>query len=147
VEIRDLLEVLGLEVVVPEDVEVMLDELRPLLLDRDCPRPERRVLVGRVLLDDPVAGLGLDASLLRVIDATGQIAMGSYDGRWGEPSAESGHLGSSGAIEGSGDREAGGGAWISKCPSRIGACQTPRDLAPRAVELRGFRVATSGPMP
>ena len=40
VQVRDLLEVLGLEVVVPEDVEVVLDELGPLLLDRDRARPE-----------------------------------------------------------------------------------------------------------
>ena len=35
VQVRDLLEVLRLEVVVPEDVEVVLDEVGALLLDRD----------------------------------------------------------------------------------------------------------------
>src|ERR687891_632223 len=44
VEIRVLLEVLGLEVVVPEDVEVMLDELGALLLDMDTAGLEEGVV-------------------------------------------------------------------------------------------------------
>src|SRR4029079_10253342 len=63
-QVRDLFEVLRLEVVVPEDVEVVLDQLRALFLDMDGAATERRILVGSVLLEDPVARLRLDASLL-----------------------------------------------------------------------------------
>src|SRR3972149_5981126 len=68
---------LGLEVVGPGDVEMVLPQLAPLLLDGDGAGPERGVLVGRVLLDDPVAGFRLDAGLARVVDATGQVTVGA----------------------------------------------------------------------
>ena len=71
-----LLDVLGLEVVVPEDVDVVLDELGALLLDDDAAGPEDLVLRGVVALDDAVAGLGLDAGLLGVVDAAGDVAVG-----------------------------------------------------------------------
>ena len=74
-----LLEVLGLEVVAPEDVEVVLDELGALLLDVDASRLEQRVVAGLVLLDDPQAGLRLDARLLGVVDAAGDVAVGVDD--------------------------------------------------------------------
>ena len=54
VQVRHGLEVLGLEVVVPQDVEVVLDQVGLLLLDGDRAGPEGRVLVGRVLLVDAV---------------------------------------------------------------------------------------------
>src|SRR5205814_8051109 len=58
-EVWEGAEVLGLEVVVPQDVEVMLDELGSLFLDRDGAHPEGRILVAGPFLDDLVAGLGL----------------------------------------------------------------------------------------
>src|SRR6266581_5176172 len=56
-----LLDVLGLEVVAPEDVDVVLGELGPLLFDDD--RTGLELLVARrvVLLDDLVARLRFDA--------------------------------------------------------------------------------------
>ena len=71
-----LLEVLGLEVVVPEDVEVVLDELGALLLDVDAAGLEELVVAGIVLLDDAQARFGLDAGLLRVVDAARDVAVG-----------------------------------------------------------------------
>ena len=62
-------------------------------------------VVGRVLLVDLVAGLGLDPCLLRVVDTARQIAVGSNDGRGDQPSAEAGHLGSFQGIEGSATAE------------------------------------------
>src|SRR3954453_350998 len=91
VEVRDLLEVLGLEVVVPEDVEMMLRQVGALLLDVDRARRERGVAVRAHLLDDLVAGLGFDPGLLGIVDATRQVAVGADDGLGGEPPAESGH--------------------------------------------------------
>src|SRR4051794_12874193 len=96
VEVRDGLEVLGLEVVVPQDVEVVLHEVRALFLDVDGAGAERRILVGGVLLDNPVDGLGLDAGLLRVVDAAGQVAVRVRDGLRGEDAGDEGHLGTSG---------------------------------------------------
>ena len=140
VEVRDLLEVLGLEVVVPQDVEVVLDQVGPLLLDRDRAGPERRVLVGRVLLDDPVAGLGLDPGLLGVVDAARQVAVGAGDRRSGRAAGKartSGDLRGSGAV-----LPPSSGRWMapsSKCPVAGWACQTmtrsavqprPRSIGP-----------------
>src|SRR6185437_2769608 len=48
VQVRVLLEVLGLEIVVPQDVEVVLDQVGALLLDHDRPRPEEVVARGLV---------------------------------------------------------------------------------------------------
>ena len=91
VEVRDLLDVLGLEVVVPQDVEVVLDQLGPLLLDPDRAGAEGLVGVGLVLLHDPEARFGLDAGLLGVVDAAGEVAMRSGgDGR-GKQSLQSIH--------------------------------------------------------
>src|SRR5687767_14090488 len=63
VEVRVLLEVLRLEVVVPQHVEVELHELGALLLDVDASGAEELVIAGVMLLDDPQAGLRLDACL------------------------------------------------------------------------------------
>ena len=46
-----------------------------------------------VLLDDPVDGLGLDAGLLGVVDAAGQVAVGVGDRRRGEQSGDERHQG------------------------------------------------------
>ncbi len=86
-----VVEVLRLEVVVPKHVKVVLDEVGLLLLDRDGARPERRVLVGRVLLVDAMAGLGLDAGLLWVVDTARQVTVGASGGGWGEPTGQAGH--------------------------------------------------------
>src|SRR5205807_10020246 len=50
VQVRVLLEVRGLEVVGPENPQVVLDELGALFLDQDRTRTELRVLVALVLL-------------------------------------------------------------------------------------------------
>ena len=42
-EVRELLDVLGLEVVVPHDVDVVLGQLGALLLDGDAAGPEELV--------------------------------------------------------------------------------------------------------
>src|SRR5918992_3445877 len=90
VQVRVLLEVLGLEVVVPENVEMLLDEFGPLLLDVDAARLEEGVVAGVVLLDDAQARLGLDAGLLGVIDAARNVAVrvddatGAQDGARGK---------------------------------------------------------------
>src|SRR4029077_15565007 len=84
-ELRDLgvlLDVLGLEVIAPENVDVVLGELSSLLFDDDRARLELFVTRRVVLLDDLVAGLRLDACLLRVVNAAGQVAMsGGGEGR------------------------------------------------------------------
>src|SRR5918999_1141267 len=49
VQVGGLLDVLGLEVVVPQDVEVLLDELGPLLLDVDAASLEQGVVAALVL--------------------------------------------------------------------------------------------------
>jgi hypothetical protein len=54
---RELLDVLGLEVVVPHHVDVVLGQLGALFLDVDAASLEQRVIRGVVLLDDAVAGL------------------------------------------------------------------------------------------
>src|SRR6266576_433976 len=71
-----LLNVLGLEVVAPEDVDVVLRELGPLLFDDDGSRLELLVARRVVLLDDLVDGLRLDTRLLGVIDTARQVAVG-----------------------------------------------------------------------
>ena len=53
VEVRELLDVLRLEVVVPQDVDVVLRQLGALLLDGDAAGAEELVVAGVVLLDDP----------------------------------------------------------------------------------------------
>src|SRR2546422_8972058 len=62
--------------VAPEDVEMVLGQLCPLLFDHDRPLPVHLVLRVVVLLDDVVDGLRLDSRLLRVVDPTRQIAVG-----------------------------------------------------------------------
>ena len=78
-QVRVLLEVLGLEVVVPEDVEVVLNELCALLLDVDAALAEQLVGVLLVLLDDAEAGLSLDACLLGIVDPARDVAVGVDD--------------------------------------------------------------------
>ena len=83
------------------------------------------VLVGRVLLDDPVAGLGLDAGLLGVVDAARQIAVGSGGGASGRASGSGGTWDS--FVTGVRGRTLSS-RWVhSKCPSRAEACQTCDD--------------------
>jgi hypothetical protein len=83
--------VLGLEVVVPQDVEVVLDELGALLLDVDDARLEVGVVAVVVHPDDLVAGLGLDACLLRVIDAAGDVAVRVHDAGGMQDAAQGAH--------------------------------------------------------
>ena len=75
-ELRVLLQVIGLEVVRPEDPEVVLHQIRPLLLDEHRSRFEVRVLGPGVLLHAGLDGLGFDAGLGRVVDPAGEIAVG-----------------------------------------------------------------------
>src|SRR4051812_16350028 len=76
VELRVLLEVRRLEVVGPQHPQVVLHELRTLLLDEERASAEHRVLVALVLLADRLDRLRLDARLRRVVDAAGQVAVG-----------------------------------------------------------------------
>jgi hypothetical protein len=74
--------VLGLEVVAPEDVDVVLGELGPLLFDDDGASLELVVARRVVLLDDIVDRLRLDERLLGVIDTARQVAVsGRSEGR------------------------------------------------------------------
>src|SRR6186997_3155808 len=91
VDARMLLEVLRLEVVAPEDVEMMLHELRALLLDVDAASAEQRIVAGLVLLDDAEARLGLDAGLLGIIDAARDVAVGVDHARWAQDGAQGKH--------------------------------------------------------
>ena len=86
-----LLQVLRLEIVVPEDVQVVLDELGALLLDVDAAGAEELVVTGVVLLDDAQAGLGLDPRLLRVVDAARDVAMGVHLARGAQQGAQGEH--------------------------------------------------------
>ena len=88
VQLRVLLEVRGLEVVGPQHPEVVLDELRALLLDQDGARAEVGVVVVRDLADDGLDRLGLDAGLGGVVHATGQVAVGGNLDGGGEQSRE-----------------------------------------------------------
>src|SRR4051794_4136339 len=107
VEVRELLDVLGLEVVVPHHVDVVLGKLGALLLDVDAARAEELVRRVVVLLDDLVAGLGLDPGLLGVVDAARNVAMGMGDGGRGEPASETRH-GSPFGTDGGGPTERSG---------------------------------------
>src|SRR3954452_23742197 len=75
VQLRVLLEVRRLEVVGPQHPQVVLDQVRALLLDQDGAGAEDRVLVGLVLLLDGLDGLRLDAGLGRVVHAAGEVAV------------------------------------------------------------------------
>src|SRR3954470_16608037 len=75
VQLRVLLEVRRLEVVGPQHPQVVLDQVRPLLLDQDGAGTEDRVLVGLVLLLDGLDRLRLDAGLGRVVHAAGEVAV------------------------------------------------------------------------
>ena len=92
----------------------MLDEVGLLLLDRDGAGPEGRVLVGCVLLDDAVAGLGLDRAPAR--GRRRRRAGRSGRGRW-----SSGRANGSGGTWGS-FHWAGANPIVSvgtgQCPSR-----------------------------
>jgi hypothetical protein len=79
VELRVVLEVLGLEVVGPQHPQVLLHEVRPLLLDGDRAILEDRVVGALVLLLAGLHGLRLDTGLRRIVDAARQIAV-SVDG-------------------------------------------------------------------
>src|SRR3954451_3280301 len=88
VQLRVLLEVRWLEVVGPQDPEVVLHQLRALLLDQDRARAEVRVVVVRDLGDDGLDRLRLDAGLRRVVDTAGKVAVGGYLEGGGEQSRE-----------------------------------------------------------
>src|SRR5512144_1423907 len=75
VQLRVLLEVVRLDVVRTKDPQVVLDEVRPLLLDHHSSGPERRVVVRLVLLADRLDRLGLDPRLRGVVDAARQVAV------------------------------------------------------------------------
>src|SRR5215212_2572834 len=75
VQVRVLLEVLGLEIVGPQHPQVLLDQVRSLFLDDDGALAEHIVVGALVLLLTRLHGLGLDARLRRVVDAARQIAM------------------------------------------------------------------------
>src|SRR5260370_18713293 len=91
VQVRVFLEVLGLEVVVPQDVEVVLDEFGALLLDVDAARLEQDVVAGLVQPNDLVAGLGLDARLLGVVDPAGNVAVRIHDAGRAQDGAQGEH--------------------------------------------------------
>jgi hypothetical protein len=91
VQVRVLPEVLGLEVVVPQDVEVVLDELGAFLLDVDAARLEQGVVAGLVHPNDLVAGLGLNTRLLGVVDPAGDIAMRVHDAGRAQDGAQGEH--------------------------------------------------------
>src|SRR3954454_7055779 len=80
VQLRVLLEVVGLEVVGPQHPEVVLDQIGPLLLDDEGAGTEHRILVLLVLLADRLHRLGLDAGLRGVVDTAGQVAVCECDG-------------------------------------------------------------------
>ena len=65
-----------LEVVGPQHPQVMLDQLRTLLLDDQAARPELRIGVLLVLLNDGLDGLRLDPGLRWVIDSARQVTVG-----------------------------------------------------------------------
>ena len=95
-ELRELLDVLGLEVVRPEDAELRLVDLRVLLLRRDVAGELVRVLLpllrGRVrggLLElpdqvhHPDYGVGRHLRVVRVVDAARDVAVRVGDLRGG----------------------------------------------------------------
>jgi hypothetical protein len=84
VQVGVLLEVLGLEVVVPQHREVVLGQRGAVVDDLECAGPEDRVLVGQELLLHGLDGLRLDAGLGGVVDAAGQVAVGRDDGPRGQ---------------------------------------------------------------
>src|SRR4051794_26383928 len=67
VEVRILLQVLGLEVVGPQHPQVVLDQIGPLLLDLHGPLPEDGIVVALVLLLAGLDRLGFDPSLGGVV--------------------------------------------------------------------------------
>src|SRR3954470_4473341 len=90
VQLRVLLEVRRLEVVGPQNPEVVLDQLGPLLLDEQSAGAEDRVLVALVLLADGLHRLRFDAGLRRVIDTARQVAVRGGDDARGQQSAQDG---------------------------------------------------------
>ena len=58
-------------------ISIVAPPLGALLLDVQRAGTERRVVVALVLLLDRLHGLGLDAGLLGVVDAAGQVAVGA----------------------------------------------------------------------
>src|SRR5579862_3904036 len=84
VELRVLLEVLGLEVVGPKHPQMVLDHVGPLLLDGDGPLLEHRVVGAVELLHTRLHRVGLDAGLGGVVDAAGKVAVGVGRGRRGK---------------------------------------------------------------
>src|SRR5580693_5115049 len=91
VQLRVLLKVRRLEVVGPQDPEVVLNQLRPLFLDDQRPGAELRVGVLLVLLADGLDGFGLDTGLSGVIDAAGEVAVSVRGGPRFEKTCEQPH--------------------------------------------------------
>ena len=83
-----LLEVVRLEVVRPQDPEVLLDQVGAFFLDGDGALLEDRIVAALILLLAAAHGLGLDAGLGGVVDATRQVAVGVDDARGLEPSSQ-----------------------------------------------------------
>ena len=85
-QVRVLLQVFGLEVVAPEDLELLLADLRVLFLHRDhAHEVAARGEVGRGfveradLLDHLRDGVGRDLRGCRIVDAAGDVAVRVYD--------------------------------------------------------------------
>ena len=83
------LQVGGLEVVGPQDPQVVLGELTALFLDDGGAHLEVSVVGGVVLLHAGLHRLGLEARLGGVVDAAGEVAVGRGDER-GVPRVEEG---------------------------------------------------------
>src|SRR5438132_1083751 len=97
VEVRVLLQVLGLEVVGPEHPEVVLHEVRALLLDRDRALLEDRVVRPLILLLARLDRFGLDPSLRRIVDAARKVAVRVDGSAWCEDAVEHGTTSFSGS--------------------------------------------------
>jgi len=99
VELRVLLDVLGLEVVGPEHPQVVLHQVGTLFFDLNGALAEHVVVGALVLLLTALHGLRFDAGLGRVVDATGQVAVGVDPSRWADPVDERGDAGENGHAE------------------------------------------------
>lgn len=79
-QVGELLQVLWLEVVSPQNPEVLLDHVGPLFLDHEGPGDEVMVIGSSDFFLRSLDTLGFDPCLCGVVDATGQVAV-SGNGR------------------------------------------------------------------